>query len=402
MGKDEERAPVAGTPPPATGLSRNMLVVLAALIGITALVAMAYSASFRGATTVRADSASSAPQPQRPGFLDAPPRVRQADSVRVVQARRDSLKADSIALAREESETLAAMAQSGNRREQEGAVRSGSHRETAYGRALMARPLVGEIGGGGERATRESTRASTSETSADSLGPWAVPVPTAPKAAEGSRQREYEGFLRGARAGGGGGDMELDNLPTIRAGTVIPAVLLTEVSSDLPGDIVAQVVRDVYDSRTLRHIVVPKGSRLLGTYDDRIVVGQQRLLVAWTRLALADGRDIALPGLQGTDGRGASGLVGTVDQHVGQQFGDALLLSLLGAGVELSQPSGGGGVLGAPSVGQVAGSALGQQLSEVALELVRRHADVPPTITVSVGSRFEVFVNRALVLPVSE
>jgi type IV secretory pathway VirB10-like protein len=185
----------------------------------------------------------------------------------------------------------------------------------------------------------------------------------------------------------------------LTAGTIVPAELLTDVNSDLPGEIVAQVTRDVFDSPTQRFVLLPKGSRLVGKYDDAVALGQHRLLIAWTRLLLPDGREIALPGLQATDERGASGIIGSVDSHIGQQFGDALLLSLLGAGVELSQPGGGTGAFGVPSVGQVAGSALGQQLSEVALELVRRHADVPPTIEVPLGSRFNVYINHNLVLP---
>jgi type IV secretory pathway VirB10-like protein len=186
----------------------------------------------------------------------------------------------------------------------------------------------------------------------------------------------------------------------LAAGTVITAALLGAVNSELPGDLTAQVTRDVYDSRTERVLLIPKGSRLVGRYDDRVVIGQHRLLVAWTRLMLGDGRSIALPGFLATDQQGASGIAGAVDQHVGQQFGDALLLSLLGAGVELSQPR--EGVYGTPSVGGVAGAALGQQLSEVALELVRRHADVPPTISVPLGTRVNVYVNRDLVFRSSE
>jgi type IV secretory pathway VirB10-like protein len=231
--------------------------------------------------------------------------------------------------------------------------------------------------------------------------PSLAPVPAlGPSVADGDR-RERAGFLKHER------ELERDTVAqggdsgsVLAAGTVITAALLGDVNSDLPGDLTAQVTRDVYDSRTERMLLIPKGSRLVGRYDDRVVVGQHRLLVAWTRLMFADGRSTALPGLQATDQQGASGIVGAVDQHIGQQFGDALLLSLLGAGVELSQPR--EGVYGTPSVGGVAGAALGQQLSEVALELVRRHADVPPTISVPLGTRFNVYVNRDLVFRRSE
>src|SRR5207237_9529041 len=82
---------------------------------------------------------------------------------------------------------------------------------------------------------------------------------------------------------------------TLRAGTVIPGLLVTGINSDLPGDLVGQVSRDVYDSRTQRICLIPKGARLIGTYDNQIAAGEDRLLVAWTRLILPDGRSLKPP-----------------------------------------------------------------------------------------------------------
>jgi type IV secretion system protein VirB10 len=102
-----------------------------------------------------------------------------------------------------------------------------------------------------------------------------------------------------------------------------------------------------------------------------------------------------VPGLPGTSPSGAAGLPGAVDSHVGRVFGDALLLSLLSAGVQLSQPRQ-GGVVAAPTAGQVAAGALGQEMGSVALELVRRDLGVPPTLRLPAGTSFLVFVRRDL------
>jgi type IV secretion system protein VirB10 len=85
-----------------------------------------------------------------------------------------------------------------------------------------------------------------------------------------------------------------------------------------------------------------------------------------------------------------------VDTHWRRVFGNALLLSAISAGVQLSQPRQ-LSVLAPPSAGQVAGGALGQELSGVASELVRRGMDVPPTITISQGQSFNVFLKADLV-----
>jgi type IV secretion system protein VirB10 len=183
---------------------------------------------------------------------------------------------------------------------------------------------------------------------------------------------------------------------TLRAGTLVPGMLLTEINSELPGEIVGQVSRNVYDSRTQRTLLVPKGSRLIGSYDNQVAAGEGRLLVAWTRLILPDGRSMTLPGLALKDRRGATGAKGEVDNHWRRVFGNALLLSALGAGVQLSQPQP-ASVLTAPSARQVAAGALGQELSHVALEILRRGMDVAPTITIPAGQPFNVFLNGDVV-----
>jgi type IV secretion system protein VirB10 len=182
---------------------------------------------------------------------------------------------------------------------------------------------------------------------------------------------------------------------TLRAGTLIPGVLLTGINSDLPGDVLAQVSRDVYDSEQQQALLIPKGTRLLGTYDHPVAAGEVRLLVAWTRLILPDGRSLGLPGLELVDRQGQTGATGDVDTHWRRVFGNALLLSAIAAGMQLSQPRQ-ASVLAPPPTGQVAAGALGQELSGVASELLRRGMDVPPTISIPQGQAFNVFLKGDL------
>ena len=171
---------------------------------------------------------------------------------------------------------------------------------------------------------------------------------------------------------------------------MIPGLLVTGVNSDLPGEVLGQTSRDVYDSRTQSILLVPKGSRLIGSYDNRSV-GTGRLIVSWTRLILPDGRSMVLPRLAGTDAQGQAGLHDEVDHHYGRVYGAALLTSALTAGVQLSQPQQ-SALYAAPSPRQVAAGALGQSMGDVALESARRGLDIPPTIVVRPGQPFNVFL----------
>jgi type IV secretory pathway VirB10-like protein len=199
-----------------------------------------------------------------------------------------------------------------------------------------------------------------------------------------------DSWSRGWEIGGAG------RRAVLPAGTVIPALLLTEVNSDLPGPLMAQVSRDVYDLHQ-RAVILPRGTRLLGRYENRVAVGQRRLLVAWTRLQLLDGTLLELPGLPGQDTGGAAGLPARVQNHLLRVFGDAVLLSLLSAGAELAQPPP-RSLVAAPSAGSVASAAVGQQLSEVGLQLLRRDLSIQPTLRLPAGTSFTVFVNADLPL----
>jgi type IV secretory pathway VirB10-like protein len=55
---------------------------------------------------------------------------------------------------------------------------------------------------------------------------------------------------------------------TVMAGSVIPAVLVSGINSDLPGPILAQVSENVADSASGRYLLVPQGSRLIGVYQN--------------------------------------------------------------------------------------------------------------------------------------
>lgn len=184
----------------------------------------------------------------------------------------------------------------------------------------------------------------------------------------------------------------------LHSGSVIPAVLLTGINADLPGTIVAQVRNDVFDSVTGRYLLIPRGTRLVGTYDNRIVQGQRRVLVAWTRLLYPDGSSVDLLGMPGTDEAGYAGFGANVDEHLNKVFTSALLLSIIGAGAQLSQPQQSSSLYAAPSVGQTIAGAVGQQIGNTSIQLTQRQLEIPPTLEVPPGYLFNVLVDRDVVL----
>jgi type IV secretion system protein VirB10 len=181
----------------------------------------------------------------------------------------------------------------------------------------------------------------------------------------------------------------------VQAGTVIPAALITGIRSDLPGQITAQVTENVHDSPTGRFLLIPQGSRLIGTYDSQIAFGQSRVLLVWTRLIMPNGRSIVLERQPGADTGGYAGLEDEVDNHWGALFKAALLSTLLGVGSELGSTSGTGNN---GDIIQALRRGSSDSLNQTGQQAVRRNLNIQPTLTIRPGFPVRVIVNRDLVL----
>lgn len=178
----------------------------------------------------------------------------------------------------------------------------------------------------------------------------------------------------------------------VMAGTAIPAVMIGGVNSDMPGMIVGQVSRNVYDTATGRYLLIPQGARLIGTYDNMVSNGQTRVAVIWNRIIFPDAESIDLGSMEGADQGGYAGFHDRVDTHFWSKIGNALLISIAGAGVQLSQ--GTGQTTNGYNAQQIAAAALGQQFGELGEEYARAGLTIPNTLKIRPGYRFVVMVNK--------
>lgn len=182
----------------------------------------------------------------------------------------------------------------------------------------------------------------------------------------------------------------------IKTGAIIPGVMVSGINSDLPGQIVGQVSQNVYDSATGDHLLIPQGTKVIGSYDSFVAVGQERALVVWNRLVFPDSSTLELAGMSGTDQAGYAGFEDQVDNHYFKIFGSAIMMSVVGAGYQLSQPQPKQGEQLTPQ--QILAAQMGANFNQVGTEMIRRNMNIQPTIKIRPGYRFTVMVNKDIIL----
>jgi type IV secretion system protein VirB10 len=181
----------------------------------------------------------------------------------------------------------------------------------------------------------------------------------------------------------------------VKAGTVIPAIMVGGVNSDLPGQILGQVSENVYDTATGRYILIPQGAKLVGSYDNAVTTGQDRVLIAWTRIIYPDSSSVDLGKMPGADASGFAGFHDKVNTHFREMVQSALMLSVFSAGVQISQ---GGQSAGGLNAQQTIAAGLGQQLGQLGQELARRNSRIQPTLEIRPGYQFTVMVTKDMIL----
>lgn len=177
----------------------------------------------------------------------------------------------------------------------------------------------------------------------------------------------------------------------VMAGTLISASLITGLDSDLPGLVVAQVTQNVFDTVSGKILLIPQGSRLVGTYDSVVAFGQSRALLVWQRIIMPDGSSIQIDNLPATDSAGYSGLEDQVDFHTWALIKGVAISTLLGVGSQLAISGQSDLMLSIRNSTQDSVNQAGQQITQ-------KNLNIQPTIKVRPGWPLRVIVHKDIVL----
>ncbi len=171
----------------------------------------------------------------------------------------------------------------------------------------------------------------------------------------------------------------------IREGSFLEAVLLTQLSGEFPGPVLAMVSVPLYSADRQR-VLVPRGARAVGmarAVDNR---DQSRLAVAFHRLLLPDGGWIDLE-FQGLNQTGEGALRDRVNRHYLSTFAAAGAVGAL-SGLTLA---------GGSPYGLRAG--IGQGLGGSATSLLDRFLNRMPEITIRAGHRLRIWFTADVLVP---
>ncbi len=171
----------------------------------------------------------------------------------------------------------------------------------------------------------------------------------------------------------------------IREGSFLEAVLLTQLSGEFPGPVLAMVSVPLYSADRQR-VLIPRGARAVGTARAVQNRDQSRLAVAFHRLLLPDGGWIDLE-FAGLNQAGEGALRDRVNRHYLSTFAAAGAVGAL-SGLTLA---------GASPYGLRAG--VGQGLGGSATSLLDRYVNRMPEITIRAGHRLRIWFTADVLVP---
>ncbi|MBQ6005596.1 MAG: TrbI/VirB10 family protein [Selenomonadaceae bacterium] len=183
------------------------------------------------------------------------------------------------------------------------------------------------------------------------------------------------------------------NDSTLVAGTVIPVRLLTGINTDVEGQVMAEVLIDVYDTTTGTKLLIPQGSRLTGSYEKKSV-SNGRVGVNFKQLVLPDGGSWTISeNIVAIDGAGYAGVRGKIHHHTGEKIS----AGMIGASIAAMGSLAAGNVSSSNdtyTAGQIATHGAVANLIDSTSEIFKKASDIENTVTVEPGYEFNVYVTN--------
>jgi type IV secretory pathway VirB10-like protein len=175
-------------------------------------------------------------------------------------------------------------------------------------------------------------------------------------------------------------------------GTVLEGVVTNHIDSGLAGPILIMLTTDYY-SHDHQQLLMPQGTRLIGTVQSVGNAQQRKMFVTFHRAVCPDGFSLQLDKYVGLDPIGTTGLATNIDHGYLQAFAAAAAVGGLGG---LAQIGNSGSVL-SPST-QIR-DGISEQSANEGEQILNHFLNRLPIITLKEGSRARVYIGTDILIP---
>lgn len=175
-------------------------------------------------------------------------------------------------------------------------------------------------------------------------------------------------------------------------GTVLEGVVTNHIDGGLSGPILIMLTTDYYSHDHLQ-LLMPQGTRLIGTVQSVGNAQQRKMFVTFHRAICPDGFSLDFDKYIGLDPLGTTGVATNVNHGYLQAFAAAAAVGGLGG---LAQIGNNGSVL-SPSTEIRNG--ISEQSAEEGEQVLNHFLNRLPVITLKEGSRARVYVGRDILIP---
>lgn len=257
------------------------------------------------------------------------------------------------------------------------------------GSSLMERRMGNDSGAGG---VSENPALDTGMMSPEA---YTQALQNAAQAGAAANGGQYRAPARDLRQGVASAQPILNPDKLLVRGTYIRCVLETRIITDVSGFTSCVVTEPVY-SINGRRLLLPKGSKVSGTYQGENVNGP-RVSVIWDRITTPTGIDVNMAS-PGVDNLGGAGHPGNYNAHWPSRIASALMISLISdafkyAGAKHGPTStvvtDGGNEVITPYESNTA-----RAMERLANQAIERSANRPATVTINQGEIVNVYVAK--------
>ncbi len=175
-------------------------------------------------------------------------------------------------------------------------------------------------------------------------------------------------------------------------GTVLEGVVTNHIDGGFSGPIIVMLTTDYY-SHDHQQLLMPQGTRLIGTVQRVGSEQQRKMFVTFHRAICPDGFSLELDKYVGLDPLGTTGLASKVDHGYLQAFAAAAALGGLGG---LAQIGNNGSILSPSTEIQ---NGISEQSAQEAEQVLNHFLNRLPVITLKEGSRARVYIGTDIYIP---